>query len=80
MSDTIVLGAGVVGMATAYYLNRAGDKVTAVKFPESDGAVNIYPIAILKHASQPALAQKFVDLVTGAMGQQVLAQAGFASP
>jgi molybdate transport system substrate-binding protein len=69
--------AGLVYLTDAH---KAGDKVTAVKFPESDAAVNIYPIAILKHASQPALAQKFVDLVTGATGQRVLTQAGFASP
>jgi molybdate transport system substrate-binding protein len=69
--------AGLVYLTDAH---KAGDKVTEVKFPESDDAVNIYPIAILKHASQPALAQKFVDLVTGAMGQRVLTQAGFASP
>ena len=69
--------AGLVYLTDA---QKAGDKVTAVKFPESDDAVNIYPIAVLKHASQPALAQKFVDLVTGATGQRVLTQAGFASP
>jgi molybdate transport system substrate-binding protein len=69
--------AGLVYLTDAH---KAGDKVTAVKFPESGDAVNIYPIAILKHASQPALAQKFVDLVTGATGQRVLTQAGFASP
>src|SRR6201996_592898 len=69
--------AGLVYLTDAH---KAGDKVTAVKFPESDEAVNIYPIAVLKHASQPALAQKFVDLVTGATGRRVLTQAGFASP
>jgi molybdate transport system substrate-binding protein len=84
------VSAGVLGKVTSgdadaglVYLtdaHKAGDKVTAVQFPESNEAVNSYPIAILKHASQPALAQKFVDLVTGATGQQVLTQAGFASP
>jgi molybdate transport system substrate-binding protein len=69
--------AGLVYFTDAH---KAGDKVAAVQFPESRDAVNLYPIAILKHASQPALAQKFVDLVTGATGRQVLAQAGFASP
>jgi molybdate transport system substrate-binding protein len=69
--------AGLVYLTDAH---KAGDKVAAVQFPESSEAVNIYPIAILKHASQPALAQKFVDLVTGATGQRVLTQAGFASP
>jgi molybdate transport system substrate-binding protein len=59
---------------------NAGNKVTTVKFPESAGAVNVYPIAVLKHATQPGLAQKFVDLVMGATGQKVLSQAGFAKP
>jgi molybdate transport system substrate-binding protein len=54
--------------------------VSTVKFPESANVVNLYSIAILKHASQPALAQKFVDLVTGATGQKTLDQAGFAHP
>ena len=58
----------------------AGDKVTAVKFAESAGAVNTYPIAVLKDAPQPDLATKFVDLVTGEAGQKVLCQAGFAKP
>ena len=65
------------------YLNDArgaGDKVDTVKFAESADAVNIYPIVALKKAAQSALAQKFVDLVTGATGQRVLSQAGFAGP
>jgi molybdate transport system substrate-binding protein len=69
--------AGLVYLTDAH---KEGHKVSAIKFPESDDAVNIYPIAILKHASQPALAQKFIDLVTGATGQRALTQAGFASP
>ncbi len=59
---------------------KAGDAVDTVKFPESADAVNVYPIAILKHAAQPALAQKFVDLVTGEVGKKVFNQAGFANP
>ena len=55
----------------------AGAKVTAVPFPEAAGAVNTYPIATLEQAGNPALARKFVDLVTGSDGQQILAGAGF---
>ena len=58
----------------------AGNKVTAVNFPEAPSAVNIYPIAVLKKAPQPALAQKFVTLVTADGGQRILAQSGFAEP
>jgi len=58
----------------------AGDKVTEVPFPESSGAVNTYPIAVLKASKNPAAAQKFVDLVSGPEGQKVLTAAGFAAP
>jgi molybdate transport system substrate-binding protein len=69
--------AGLVYVTDA---RNAGNKVTTVKFAESAGAANVYPIAVLKHASQPALAQKFIDLVTGTTGQKVLNQAGFGGP
>ncbi len=58
----------------------AGDKVTAVPFPESADAVNIYPIAALNQSQEPELARKFVDLVTSEAGQKVLTAAGFAKP
>lgn len=69
--------AGVVYVTDA---RSAGDKVTTVNFPEAAGAVNVYPIAVLKNAPQRALAQKFVAVVTGETGQQILAQSGFAKP
>ena len=58
----------------------AGDKVTGVPFPEAAGAVNTYPIAVLKQSQNPELARKFADLVTGEAGQKVLAADGFAKP
>ena len=73
-------GAADAGLVYMNDAHKAGDKVGTVRFPESANAVNIYPIVALKKAAQSALAQKFVDLVTGATGQQVLSQAGFASP
>jgi len=69
--------AGLVYLTEAH---QAGEKVSTIRFPESHDAVDVYPIVILKHTSQPALAQKFVDLVTGATGRRVLSQAGFAEP
>lgn len=69
--------AGVVYVTDAH---SAADKVTTVNFPEAAGAVNVYPIGVLKNAPQPALAQKFVATVTGEAGQKLLAQAGFAKP
>ncbi|MCQ9368811.1 molybdate ABC transporter substrate-binding protein [Brevibacterium sp. 50QC2O2] len=58
----------------------AGDKVTAVDFPESDQAVNTYPIGVVKDAKQADLAREFQDMVTGEQGQKVLGEAGFGKP
>jgi molybdate transport system substrate-binding protein len=55
-------------------------KVEGVDFPESAKALNQYPIAVLKNAPQPDLAAKFVALVRGPDGQQVLKNAGFGTP
>jgi molybdate transport system substrate-binding protein len=82
---TDVLGKVTSGQADAGLVyvtdaQGAGDKVTAVPFPESSDAVNTYPIAVLKQSKNAAMAQKFVDLVTGDAGQKVLNAAGFAKP
>ena len=81
-SVTDVLGKITSGQADAGLVyvtdaKNAGDKVTAVDFPEAAAVVNVYPIATLSAATQPALATKFVELVTGPEGQQVLTAAGF---
>lgn len=82
---TDVLGKITSGQADAglVYVTdaaQAGDKVTAIPFPESGGAVNTYPIAVLKDSTNPEAAQTFVELVTGPAGREVLAAAGFAAP
>ena len=69
--------AGIVYVTDAI---GAGDKVAAVAFPEAAGAVNTYPIAVLKGSKNPELARKFVDLVTSEAGQKALNAAGFAKP
>ncbi|WP_210424421.1 molybdate ABC transporter substrate-binding protein [Gephyromycinifex aptenodytis] len=82
---TDVLGKVTSGQADAglvYVTDAAGagDKVTAVPFPEAATAINRYPIAVTKEAVNPALAAEFVDLVTSEAGQNVLREAGFGSP
>lgn len=81
-SVTDVLGKVTSGQADAGLVyvtdaKGAGDKVTEVPFPESTAVVNVYPIATLTGARQSALATKFVEVVTGPEGQQVLKDAGF---
>jgi molybdate transport system substrate-binding protein len=69
--------AGVVYVTDAL---GVGDGVTEVDFPESATAVNTYPLAVLKTATDADIAKKFVDLVTGEAGQKILSQAGFGKP
>ena len=69
--------AGVVYVTDA---RSAGDAVSSVAFPEAAGSVNTYQIAVLKDPADAALARRFVDLVTGPAGQQVLRAAGFGQP
>src|SRR6202008_4566775 len=85
LSVTDVLNKVTTGQADAALVyvtdaKSAGDKVTTVDFPEAAGAVNVYPIAVLKKAPAPTAAQKFVTLVTSDAGQKILAQSGFAKP
>ena len=78
--DKVTTGQADVGLVYVTDALSAKDKVATVKFPEAAGAVNVYPIAALKKAPQPALAQKFVAMVIGDAGQNVLAQFGFQKP
>lgn len=78
--NKVTSGQADAGLVYVTDAHSAGDKVTTVNFPEAGGAVNVYPIAALKSAPQPTLAQKFAAMVTGSTGQNVLAQYGFAKP
>lgn len=78
--NKVTTGQADAGLVYVTDAKGAGDNVTAVAFPEAAGAVNTYPIAVLKESNHPELARKFVDLVTGEPGQKVLSAAGFAKP
>ncbi|WP_158882031.1 molybdate ABC transporter substrate-binding protein [Amycolatopsis anabasis] len=58
----------------------AAGKVDRVDFPEAAGAVNTYPIAVVKDAPQAELARQFTDLVLGEAGRRELGKAGFGTP
>ncbi|WP_432848151.1 molybdate ABC transporter substrate-binding protein [Amycolatopsis sp. CA-161197] len=66
--------AGLVYVTDA---TSAADKVDKVDFPESSGAINSYPIAVVKDAPQAALAKEFNDFVLGAQGKAELTKIGF---
>ena len=78
--NKVTTGQADAGLVYVTDTIRAGDKVTAVAFPAAAGAVNTYPIAVLKQSQNSELASKFVDLVTSEAGQKVLSAAGFAKP
>ncbi|MFD4790872.1 molybdate ABC transporter substrate-binding protein [Streptomyces sp. NPDC058459] len=61
-------------------VKSAGGKVEGVEFPESEGAINDYPIAPLKNAPNAGAAAAFIALVKSPEGQKVLTQAGFLKP
>jgi molybdate transport system substrate-binding protein len=69
--------AGLVYVTDA---ETAGGKVGKVDFPEAAGAINEYPIAVVKDAPQAALAKEFEDFVLGATGKQELGKVGFGTP
>jgi molybdate transport system substrate-binding protein len=54
--------------------------VDGVEFPESAGAINEYPIIVLKNAPNKAGAQAFIAYVQSDKGKAVLTAAGFQAP
>ncbi|OBF62862.1 molybdate ABC transporter substrate-binding protein [Mycobacterium sp. 852002-50816_SCH5313054-b] len=78
--NKVTTGQADAGLVYVTDARSAGNKVATVNFPEAAAAVNVYPIAVLKNAPHPTLAQKFVAMVTGGAGQNILSQCGFAKP
>jgi molybdate transport system substrate-binding protein len=78
--NKVTTGEADAGLVYVTDAMGAGDKVTAVAFPEAAGAVNTYPIAALKTAKNPGLARRFIAAVKGDAGQKTFSVAGFAKP
>jgi molybdate transport system substrate-binding protein len=68
------------GMVYVTDVKAAGSKVAGVEIANADAAINTYPISTLTGASNPKAADAFVEFVTSAEGQQVLASFGFGKP
>ncbi len=64
---------------TSDYTPDVRDKVKIVEIPVNLNIIATYPIAALEDSKEPELAQKWVDLVTGEKGQEVLEKWGFES-
>lgn len=61
-------------------VKAAAGKVEGVEFPESAGAVNDYPIVLLKDAPNAGAAEAFIAFVRSEQGAKVLSEAGFLNP
>jgi molybdate transport system substrate-binding protein len=68
------------GLVYVTDVNAAKGTVQGVNFPEASQARTNYPIAVVKNAPQADLAQKWIDLVKGSTGTQVLSAQGFGQP
>ncbi|WP_395729250.1 molybdate ABC transporter substrate-binding protein [Nakamurella sp.] len=75
--NKVTSGQADAGLVYVTDATGAGDKITEVPFPQASTVVNVYPIATVTGGPQPELAGKFVELVTGPDGQQILKDAGF---
>ncbi|MFD0557252.1 molybdate transport system substrate-binding protein [Stackebrandtia endophytica] len=71
---------GEVDAGLVYRTDVLAADVTGITFPESAHARNDYPIATLKTASHPNLAESFVEYVLSEVGHEVLSAAGFTTP
>ncbi|NQD87486.1 molybdate ABC transporter substrate-binding protein [Paenarthrobacter sp. CM16] len=68
------------GLVYVTDIKGAGSKVKGIPFPESDKAVNTYPIAAVGTSKKKELAAAFIAMVTGDDGRKILADAGFGTP
>ena len=73
---------GEVDAALVYRTDAkaAAADVDGIEFPESASAINDYPIAVLKSASNEAAARAFVSYISSAPAKAVLSHAGFQAP
>lgn len=73
---------GEVDAALVYRTDAraAAADVDGVEFPESAGAINDYPIVVVRNAPNKAGAQAFTDYVESDKGKAVLTAAGFQAP
>lgn len=75
--NKVTTGEADAGLVYVTDVQKSGDAVEGIAFPEAQEAVNVYPITTVDGSAHPDLGEEFVDLVTGAEGQEILAGYGF---
>jgi molybdate transport system substrate-binding protein len=74
--NKVALGEADTGIVYVSDILSSG-KVGGVPIPDDQNVIADYPIAVLKQASKPTVAQAFIDLVLSPDGQAILKSAGF---
>ncbi|OAE03195.1 molybdate ABC transporter substrate-binding protein [Arthrobacter sp. OY3WO11] len=73
----VISGEADAGLVYVTDVRSAGTRVEGIPFPEASAAVNPYPAAVLAGSRNEAAAGRFLDLLAGPEGQEVLAADGF---
>lgn len=76
----VELGEVDAGLVYATDVVSAGDRVLGIGFPESEEAVNEYPVGVLATTADAEFAAAWVELVLSEAGAEVLTTAGFGTP
>lgn len=78
----VVSGEADAGLVYSTDVRAGGERVEGITFPESAGALNSYPLAVVKGTGSRPAADAFVEMVSSPEGRQILNAAGFgpASP
>lgn len=71
--------AGVAFVSDATYATMVGSELSFIEIPDSVNTVGTYGIAVIDGASNPELAQKYVDFWTSSQGQALLQEYGFGT-
>ena len=75
--NKVISGQADAGLAYVTDARAAAGRVTAIAIRESVAAVNTYRIALTRDAANPADGRRFIELVTGPTGREILRRAGF---
>jgi molybdate transport system substrate-binding protein len=76
----VTQGDAVAAIVYVTDVKGAGSAVDGVSIPDNQNQIAIYPIGVLKDASNAATAKAFADYVSSPAGQSVLQSYGFLPP
>ena len=80
VATKVASGEADAGLVYVTDVEAARGDLDGVAIPGAERAANAYPIAALKEAADPALADAFVRWVLSPGGQAILARYGFGTP